>query len=247
MLILALLMLPMLLLPEFTNLPEGLEETLVLGDWLIWGAFGLELVVKTYLAPQRKKYLVEHWYDVVIVAVPFLRPLRVMRSARVLRLARSMRLLSIGTRLLQEARVLVVSHGLHYAALIGSIVFFSLAGLALAFERRADGSNIQNFGDALWWGITTITTVGYGDRFPVTTEGKFISVFIMLLGISLFSLVTASVAAMFVKPSAQKQEATLEDVLQRLEEMEARLMSVQQSQRTLIRDVRELDDERERG
>jgi len=72
--------------------------------------------------------------------------------------------------------------------------------------------------------------VGYGDRFPVSTEARAISVLIMLLGISLFSLVTASVAAMFVRPGQEKEEATLEDVLRRLEEMEERLMSVQRHQ-----------------
>jgi voltage-gated potassium channel len=243
MLILALLMLPLLLLPELFDLSPEVKDALLVADVAIWAAFAVELVSKTYLSVDRKKYLVEHWYDVVIVVVPFLRPLRIMRSLRLLRMSRALRLLSLGTRLLQEARLMFFSYGLQYAAIIAAGVFVSLAALALAFEQDAPGSNIHNFGDAIWWGIATVTTVGYGDRFPVTTEGKVIAVFIMLLGISLFSLVTATVAAMFVKPSAQKQEATLEDVLQRLEEMEARLMAVQRSQTTILQDVREVRDE----
>jgi voltage-gated potassium channel len=242
MLVLALLMLPLLVLPELFDLSSQVKGALILGEWFIWSAFALELGIKTYLAPQRKKYLVDHWYDVIIVAVPFLRPLRIMRSMRVLRMARALRLLSFGTRLVHEARVIVMSHGLHYAVIIAAVVFFALAALALAFEREATGGNIHTFGDAVWWGIATITTVGYGDRFPVTTEGKVISTFLMLLGISLFSLITASVAAMFVKPGAEKQEATLEDVLKRLEEMEARLLAVQSGQKTLIEDVRHAEE-----
>jgi voltage-gated potassium channel len=227
MLLLALLMLPLLLLPEFFDLSPAMREGLLAGEWFIWSAFALELGVKTYLSPSRRKYLVDHWYDVVIVVVPFLRPLRIVRSFRVLRAARAMRLLSYGVRLMQQARAMIVSHGLHYAAMVGAGIFLALTGLALVFERDAGGANIHTYGDAIWWGIATITTVGYGDRFPVTTEGRAISVFIMLLGISLFSIVTASIAAMFVRPSVDKEEATLEDVLARLEEMEARLIAMQ--------------------
>jgi voltage-gated potassium channel len=122
---------------------------------------------------------------------------------------------------------MILSYGLHYATVVGAVVFFSLTGLALLFERDAAGANIHTYGDAIWWGIATITTVGYGDRFPVTTEGRAISIFIMILGISLFSLITASIAAKFVRPSVEREEATLEDVLARLEQMEARLIAMQ--------------------
>ena len=242
LLALAILMLPLLLVPEFFDLSPDVREGILVAEWFIWSAFALELGVKTYLATDRKKYLLSHWYDVVIVVVPFLRPLRIVRSMRVLRATRALRLLSYGLRLMQETRVMATSHGLHYAALAGAVVFFALAGLAFAFERDAGDANIRTFGDAVWWGIATTTTVGYGDRFPVTTEGRAVSVLIMLLGISLFSLLTASIAAMFVKPGAEKQEATLEDVLQRLEEMEARLMAVQRGQRTIIEDVRQVEE-----
>ena len=230
MLALALLMLPLLLIPEFFDLSSTIKEGLLAGEWFIWSAFALELGVKTYLSPRRTRYLLEHWYDVVIVVVPFLRPLRIVRSLRVLRASRAMRLLSYGVRLVNQARMMILSHGLHYAVMVGAGVFFSLAGLALVFERDASGANIRSYGDAVWWGIATITTVGYGDRFPVTTEGRAVSVFIMILGISLFSLITASIAAMFVRPSVDKEEATLEDVLLRLEEMEARLIAMQRGQ-----------------
>jgi voltage-gated potassium channel len=64
-----------------------------------------------------------------------------------------------------------------------------------------EGSNIKNFGDGLWWAMTTVTTVGYGDKFPVTTEGRFLAVALMIMGISLVGVITASVAAWFVKIS----------------------------------------------
>ena len=68
-------------------------------------------------------------------------------------------------------------------------------------ERAVEGSNIHNFGDGLWWAVTTITTVGYGDRYPTTTEGRLLAVLLMIMGISLVGVITASVAAWFVKIS----------------------------------------------
>jgi voltage-gated potassium channel len=126
-------------------------------------------------------------------------------------------------RFVHSARAIVDQHGLKYALIAGALLFFAAAGLTLLFER--DEGNIRSLDDALWWAATTITTVGYGDRFPVTTEGRAIAVFLMFLGISLFSLITASVAAFFVLPEQKKEEATLEDVLKRLTELEALILA----------------------
>jgi len=74
-------------------------------------------------------------------------------------------------------------------------------------ERMVEGSNIKNFGDGIWWAMTTVTTVGYGDRFPVTTEGRVLAVALMIMGISLVGVITASVAAWFVKISNSDEVA----------------------------------------
>jgi len=223
MLVLAFLMVPLLLAPELFKLSPELKETFFVLDAFIWAAFALELVIKTYLSEKRGEYLVRHWYDVLIVVVPFLRPLRIVRSIRLLRLLRGARLLSFAMHFVHSAQKVVDRHGIKYALLAGALLYFAAAGLALLFER--DGGNIRTLDDALWWAAATITTVGYGDRFPITTEGRAIAVFLMFLGISLFSLVTASVAALFVLPEQQKEEATLEDVLKRLSELEALIIA----------------------
>ena len=74
-------------------------------------------------------------------------------------------------------------------------------------ERSVEGSNIKNFGDGLWWAVTTVTTVGYGDRYPTTTEGRFLAVLLMMMGISLVGVITASVASWFVKMSQDETSA----------------------------------------
>jgi voltage-gated potassium channel len=73
-------------------------------------------------------------------------------------------------------------------------------------ERSAPGANITSFGDALWWASTTVTTVGYGDRYPVTTEGRLIAVALMVVGIGLVGAVTASVATWMVARVQQDKQ-----------------------------------------
>jgi voltage-gated potassium channel len=72
------------------------------------------------------------------------------------------------------------------------------AGLMAEFERASATANIHGFGDALWWAFTTVTTVGYGDRFPTTAAGRGLGVMLMVAGISAFGVLTAAVAAYFV-------------------------------------------------
>ena len=73
-------------------------------------------------------------------------------------------------------------------------------------ERAVEGSNIRNFGDGLWWAVTTVTTVGYGDRYPTTTQGRFLAAATMIMGISLMGVITASVAAWFIKMGQEESK-----------------------------------------
>lgn len=105
-----------------------------------------------------------------------------------------------------------------------------VAALALLdAERYAPNSTITSFGDAAWWAITTITTAGYGDRFPVTGEGRFVAVGLMLAGIVLLGVVTAAVASWFVERVAEVQQtelstqSELSDLLTELRELRAEL------------------------
>ena len=74
-----------------------------------------------------------------------------------------------------------------------------LAAIAmLDVEQDASGANITSFGDALWWSATTVTTVGYGDRFPVTSEGRLIAVALMIVGIATVGAIIASITGWIV-------------------------------------------------
>lgn len=159
-----------------------LRDVLTVVSWSVWGAFAVDLAIRLYLADDRRRYALRHWYDVALVVLPLLRPLRLLRLLALVRILDR----SAASNL--AGRVLAYVSG---AALLG----VGLGALAvLDAERDASDANITSFGDALWWAATTVTTVGYGDRFPVTTEGRFVAVALMLVGIGVVGAVTAAVA-----------------------------------------------------
>jgi voltage-gated potassium channel len=155
-------------------------------SWAVWAAFAVDLIVRLALAEERVEYAVRHWYDVLLVVVPMLRPLRLLRLLAFARiLGRS------ATRNLAGRVTLYVIGAAVAAVGLGALAI-------LDAERDASGANITTFGDAVWWAATTVTTVGYGDRYPVTAAGRFVAVALMLVGVAVVGSVTAAVAAWFV-------------------------------------------------
>ena len=174
--------------PAFnTNISDSTQISLDLIQWISWGAFASDLLYGLSTAKNKKSFLLKHPLDIAAVLLPFLRPLRLLR------------IISFGGLALQK-----VAMGKQFAitlkVFIASIFIAYVAAIQITISERAvEGSNIKNFGDGIWWAITTVTTVGYGDKFPTTMEGKFLAVGLMIVGISLMGVITASVAAWFVK------------------------------------------------
>ena len=222
--ILALVMVPLLVVPLLTDLSPGVESAFIAADWFIWAAFAFEYVTRLTLTTERWRFVRREWPDLLILVLPFLRPLRVVRSARALKLLRLGRLVGVLGEVSQEGRRLLVRHRLHYAVLVTGVVVLGAAVLTLAVEEGGEGS-IDSFGDALWWAVTTVTTVGYGDTYPVTAAGRGIAAFLMVAGITLFGVLTANIAAFFIEQEQQGDPVSerLDEVLRRLDQLERRL------------------------
>ena len=215
LLVLAIAMVPLIVAPLVFDLSDGAERAVLAADWIIWAIFAVELGVRTYLAPTRASYLVHHWYDVVIVAVPFLRPLRAVRSARALRFLRVVRLAAFLGRIRDTALTVLTRHRLDYALATAVLVVFVSAGLMTRIEAN-EGGSIDSFGAALWWAFVTVTTVGYGDYSPVTAAGRGIAIVLMLLGICLFGIIAANIAAYVVTEQDDEQTAALLEEIHQL-------------------------------
>lgn len=222
LLVAALAMVPLLVLPLVADLSPAAEASVVAGEWAVWAMFAFEYVVRLVLTPQRARFVRREWPDLLIIVLPFLRPLRLVRSARALRLLRLVRVAVFLGEATQTGRRVLVRHHLHYAVLVTAAVVLSAAALVVALEEGAPDASIRTFGDALWWAAATVTTVGYGDVFPRTPAGRGIAAFLMVSGIALFGVITANVAAFFV---AAEQDDRLDEVLRRLEAIEAAVSS----------------------
>jgi voltage-gated potassium channel len=180
-------------------LQPGLDQRLVTGchviGWIVWAAFGIDLAARLWLADHRSAFLRENWLDVITLVLPFLRPLRALRVVVALNV--------LGRRGGTFARGRAVASVVASVAVVGAVA--SLA--VLDVERGKPGANIETYGDALWWAATTLTTVGYGDQYPTTTEGRLIAVGLMGTGIALLGVVTAALASWFVDKLSQVQTA----------------------------------------
>lgn len=221
LLVAALAMVPLLVVPLFVDLPAAAEATVVAVEWAIWALFAFEYVVRLVLTTRRWRFVRREWPDLLIIVLPFLRPLRIVRSARALRLLRLVRLAAFLGEATQTGRRILLRHHLHYAVLVTIAVVLGAAALVLAVEEAAPDASITTFGDALWWAAATVTTVGYGDVFPRTPAGRGIAAFLMVAGIALFGVLTANVASFFLESQAQDGDDRLDEVLRRLDAIEA--------------------------
>jgi voltage-gated potassium channel len=230
LLVLAIAMIPLLVLPLMVELPRGVVSAFTAADWFIWAAFAFDYLVRLALSSDRRRYVRREWPNLLIVVLPFLRPLRIVRSARALRILRLSRLTAVLGEVGQEGRRLLVRHNLHDALLVIVLVVLGAASLGLLVEE-GHGGPIQSFGDSLWWSVTTVTTVGYGDTFPTTPAGRGLAVFLMVAGITLFGLLTANIAAFFLERSTEEgaSEALEHDdvVVARLDELLGRMAALE--------------------
>ena len=235
LLILSLAMIPVLLLPVVVHLSPGWIEALDTLDYIIWGAFVLEYVLMLSLAASRWHYIRTHIPDLLLCTLPMLRPLRVLRSTRALRLLRLARLSSVATRGVRLSRHRLASKGPAYA--LGIAVVLMLAAAALELDAERTKGNIRSFGDALWWAMTTVTTVGYGDHYPVTTLGRVIASVLMLVGVAVLGIITAALAAWLVKVNTDTGETAEQltehqEVLTRLHDLETLVLDLRAELRT---------------
>jgi len=197
--------------------------------WATWIVFAIDYAANLWLAPRRWDWFVRNLHELLIVALPFFRPLRLLRLVT---------LLSVLHRTVGETlRGRVVT----YVAGSAGMLIFVGALAVLDVEQSAPDAKIVTFGDALWWAITTITTVGYGDLYPVTPIGRLVAAALMMSGIAVLGVVTASIASWLV----QRVEDTAESVAEAVEEpVRAEVAELVAEISALRREIAELKENR---
>ncbi|KUJ50109.1 ion transporter [Streptomyces albus subsp. albus] len=159
-----------------------------------WSAFALDYLVRLALSEDRRRFVRGHWLDLVVVAVPLMRPVRLVQAhGQVLRRRGE-------PRLDLEAQVMA------YAGLSAVLLGFGASLAVLHDERYAAGANIRSFGDALWWACSTVTTTGYGDATPVTPRGRVIGAGLMVVGVALVGAVVASFSSWLLRRFREESE-----------------------------------------
>ncbi|MGD9618986.1 MAG: potassium channel family protein [Mycolicibacterium sp.] len=193
---------------------------------LLYLAFVVDYLVRLWLAPHRRRWFFRHLFDLAIVALPFLRPLRLLRLLVLIKM-----LHRVGGNAVR-GRVAA------YTAASAALLVYVASLAMLQTERYAVGSTITDFGDAVWWSMTTITTVGYGDTYPVTGPGRVIAVLLMIGGISLLGVITATVASWIVERVSEEDSANRAATASQIEDLrdEIRQLSVQLDLRDGVRE-----------
>jgi voltage-gated potassium channel len=174
-------------------------------------AFLLVLLLQLAVARDRLAWLRANWFDVlvvVVVAFPLLRALRFYRYV-----PRTFGLLRLAAILTEAIRAHLRSFGrgnIYNILVAGLVVIFVGAVLVRFSEEGVSEANINSLG-AMWWAVTTVTTVGYGDKYPTTTGGRVVASGLMFLGIGLFGILTASISSVFVAQSRESELAALHE------------------------------------
>lgn len=179
--------------------------------WVSWAMFVVDYVANLVLAEHRWHWFSRNIHELLILALPLLRPLRLLRLVALLKLMQNFAGKAFRGR--------IVTYVLTSALLLTYV-----GALAeLDAEQNAAGSNIRSFGDALWWSSVTITTVGYGDHYPVTFIGRMVAVGLMIGGIAVLGVITAALASWLIEQVGRQTEDSEESLEKQLAEINARL------------------------
>ncbi|SDO91947.1 voltage-gated potassium channel [Arthrobacter sp. ok909] len=167
--------------------PAPYATLLTLVIWSTWAAFGVDYIVKLVLAPQRGRWFIRHPMDLLMVVLPVARPLRLLRPFTLRKVMDRAPGTAIRTRVMA------------YVIASAVLLIYTVALSVLSFEKGAPNANITTMGDALWWAMVTITTIGYGDYYPVTVPGRWAASALMVGGFAVLSMVTAAVSSWLVE------------------------------------------------
>ncbi|GAB3805903.1 potassium channel family protein [Spirosoma humi] len=228
MLVLSVYVVIALLIRELVPMYEQNRQLLDQIDTGICLYFLYDFFLRLYQADDKWKFLQWGWIDLLasIPAFDWFRLGQLVRVIRILRMVRSFRSIRDFLHYLFRDR----ANGTLAVVLLSSVLLMIFGAIAILYVERVPDANIKTPSDALWWAFVTITTVGYGDRFPVTNFGRLIAAVLMIAGVGLFGTFTGYVANFFVEDEQEQTENDMQTLIgevrqlrHKIEEMEKRI------------------------
>ncbi|BBY66790.1 potassium channel family protein [Mycolicibacterium helvum] len=190
--------------------PQGANRNIIHGMlFVLYLPFVIDYVARLVLAEHRLRWFVRHLLDLLVVVLPLMGPLLLLRLVALVGALQR----AIGDAI--RGRVAA------YTAFSAVLLVYAASLAVLQVERPATGANITNFGDAVWWAISTITTVGYGDLYPVTVLGRSVAALLMIGGISMVGAITATIASWIVQRVAAEDTAQQAATVAHIEGLQA--------------------------
>ena len=210
-LVLSVYVLAALFIQKVFPLSPGTNQLIDRIDFIICLIFIYDFFLRLYRAQSKLSFLKWGWIDLVssIPMFDFLRWGRFVRVVRILRILRAFRSTKVLLHFLFRNR----AKGTFATVALISLLMVIFSSIAILHLENAPESNIKTSSDALWWAFVTITTVGYGDKFPITHEGRIVAAFLMTAGVGLFGTFTAYVASSFMEVEQKKEEGEIHKLI----------------------------------
>jgi len=192
-----------LIIDSFFKLAPEVSKLLYFIDDLICVLFLYDFFYRFIKAPSKLKFMKWGWIDLIssIPTFEYLRYGRLIRLIRIFRVLRAFRSVRYLTSHIFKTR----TKGTFSTVSLISFLMLIFGSISILQVETVPESNIKTAGDAIWWAFVTITTVGYGDKFPVTGEGRVIAAFLMITGVALFGTFTGFIAAWFMGEKSNKE------------------------------------------
>lgn len=228
MLVLSIYVVLALLVRELVTIALPTQQLLDRIDTVICLYFLYDFGLRLWQAPDKWRFMRWAWIDLLasIPAVGWLRLGQLVRIVRILRMVRVFR----AVREYLTFRFRHRANGTLAIVLLSSILLMFCGAIAMLYIERVPDANIKTFGDALWWAFVTITTVGYGDRYPVTNAGRLVAAVLMIAGVGLFGTFTGFIANFFVGEEQQQNEDDLQLLIKEVRQLREKIEQLEQRQ-----------------
>jgi len=206
-----------LLAEAVVDLSPPTREILEVIDTCVCVVFLADFFYRLWRAPSKSDFLRWGWIDFIssVPTLPMLRWGRVVRMVRVVRVLRGVRSAKVISSYLFKDR----ANGVLSTVVLACVLLVVVSSISILHVEKAADSNIRTAGDALWWSLSTVTTVGYGDRFPVTPEGRLFGVALMTAGVGLFGVFTGYIASWVLNPKAEADQSGTGELLAEVESL----------------------------